>query len=186
MNFRLKLPLLLTSFLSLAAAQNLFSQKEESPANTADEYEKQYQERIKKDKLGGVYIPKNLEEACAALSKLSSPESQAKFKKVAEDSVCMYFHASLGKWMIVNWSFYEGSRFSHYLRTAGVTYPDDMVDFVIIGWHRQLNGKPLEIKQLFQFIKERRQRKVEREQAEKLKTGEILHQETRKRAANGN
>ncbi|MBL7782777.1 MAG: hypothetical protein JNM22_16235, partial [Saprospiraceae bacterium] len=34
---------------------------QEGPANSEAEYRQQYEERIKKDKLNGVYIPKNLD-----------------------------------------------------------------------------------------------------------------------------
>ncbi len=185
MNFRTAI---LSLFLFSFPTISMFAQKEKekqdaAPPSSEAEFEKEYQERIKKDKIGGVYIPKNLEDACLQLTKLSAPESQGKFKKINEDSVTMYLHGSLGKWIIMNWSFFEGSRLSHYFRTAGVTYPDDMADVVIVAWHRNLNGKPMDIKQLLQFFKERRKQKIEAEQVGKLKKGQVIFQETRKKSA---
>lgn len=176
----MKLPLRLTIACALAHfAQAALAQNE--PPGTEEQYRQQYEERIKKDRIGGIYIPKNLDDACAQLTKLSSPESREKFKKVPEDSVTLYLHGTLGKWMILNWSFYEGSRLSHYLRSAGITYPDDMADFLIVAWHRQLNGKPIEIKELVTRFKERRKQKWAAEKQEKTESGKVIHEEKRKK-----
>lgn len=147
------------------------------PPNNEDEFERQYQQRIKQDVLNGVYIPKNLDDAIAQLNKLISPESKAKIKAIPEDSVCIYLHRRLGNWMIMNWSFYDGSRLSHYLRSAGITYPDDMADFLLLAYHRHLNGIPVNIKELVIYFREKRKAQFEAEQ----KTREVIHQETRKR-----
>lgn len=151
--------------------------KEEWPASTEAEYEKQYQERIKKDKLNGTYIPKNLEEAMTELDKRISAESQAKMKTIPEDSVCMVMHNRLGQWMILNWGFYGGSRLSHYLKSAGITFPDDMADFLILAYHRRLNTKPIGIKELATEFREKRKKEFE----EKKKKGTVIHEEVRKK-----
>ncbi len=150
---------------------------QEGPASTEAEFEKQYQERIKMDKLNNVYIPKNLDDALLQLDKLTSPESKLKFKTIPEDSVCMYMHNRLGQWIILNWGFYGGSRLSHYLRSAGITYPDDMADFLILAYHRKLNGKPVGIKELAVNFREKRKKEF---QADKKK-GKVIHEETHKK-----
>ena len=126
------------------------------PPNDETEFARQYQERIKKDRLHGIYIPKNLDDALAQLDKLSSEEAKNIFMAIPEDSVCLVMHNRLGQWMIVNWSFYEGSRISHYLRSAGVTYPDDMADFLILAFHRHLHQHAVEIRALATYFKEKR------------------------------
>ena len=159
---------------------NLFGQKKEEPegpASSETEFEQQYQERIKKDKLNNVYIPKNLEDALLHLDKIVSPESQEKFRAIPEDSVCLLMHNRLGNWIILNWGFYGGSRLSHYLRSAGVTFPDDMADFIILAYHRKLNGKPYTIKELAVYFREKRKKEREVE----IKQGKIIHEEKRKR-----
>jgi len=150
---------------------------DEGPADTEEEYQKRYQDRISKDRLHGVYIPKNLDDALAQLDKNISEESKAAIRDISEDSVCEKLHNRLGRWMITNWCFYEGSRISHYLRSAGVTYPDDMADFMIIAFHRKLNGKPVEIKALAQYYRETRKKEFQEEKKE----GKVLHEEVRKR-----
>jgi hypothetical protein len=151
--------------------------KPEGPANNEEEFEQRYRERITKDKLYGVYIPKNLADAMVQLDKNISAESQAVIKAIPEDSVVDRLHNRLGRWMINNWGFYEGSRLSHYLRSAGVTYPDDMADLLILAYHRHLNGKPADIKETAQYYRETRKKEFQEEKKE----GKVIGEEVRKR-----
>jgi hypothetical protein len=150
---------------------------QEGPASTEAEFEKQYQERIKKDKLGNMYIPKNLDDATLQLDKLISEESKLKIKAIPEDSVCQQMHNRLGQWMILNWGFYGGSRISHYLRSAGITFPDDQADFLLLAFHRKLNGKPYNIKELATNFRQKRKEEWEKEQ----KSRKIIHEEVKKK-----
>lgn len=158
----------------LSAQQN---NPEGGPPSSEVEFERQYQENIRKEMLNGVYIPKNLDDAMLELDKRVSPESREKFKSIPEDSVCMVMHHRLGQWMILNWGFYGGSRLSHYLRSAGVTFPDDMADFLILAYHRRQNAKPVAIRELATEFKEKRKKEYE----EKKKKGKVIHEEVRKR-----
>lgn len=164
--------LLLASFL-LGAGVALFAQ--EGPANNEKEFEKQYQERIKQEKLNGVYIPKNLDDALLQLDKLITADAKIKIKSISEDSVRFRLHARLGQWIIMNWGFYGGSRLSHYLRSAGVTYPDDMADFILMAYHRKLNGKPYSIKELATGFRDRRKMDFEKDK----KKRKVIKEETR-------
>lgn len=168
------------SLLLLFPSQNVFSQtpqEEKGPASTEAEFERQYQDNIRKEVLNGVYIPKNLEDAMLELDKRVSTEARLKFKELPEDSVCLFMHNRLGQWMILNWGFYGGSRLSHYLRSAGVTFPDDMADFLILAYHRRQNAKPIGIKELAIDFRERRKKEYQEER----KKGKVIHEETRKR-----
>ncbi|MCB0661954.1 MAG: hypothetical protein KDC24_04395 [Saprospiraceae bacterium] len=165
----------LVAFVCMLSATALSAQ--DGPANNKDEFQQKYEWRIKREILNGVYIPKDLGDAFNELNKKIDAESKAKFLMVPEDTAAIKLHFSLGRWMIVNWGFYEGSRFSHYLRQAGITYPDDMARFVIITYHRFLNEKPLEIKALAESIKEERQADYK----QKMEGATILHEETRVR-----
>jgi hypothetical protein len=167
--------------LHLFVSSTLFAQFE--PAGNEEQYEKQYEERIKKERLNNIYIPKNLEDACAQLTKLTSVPTREKFKLIPEDSAAYYLLPTLGRWMITNWSFYEGSRMSHYLRSAGITYPEDMAALLIIAWNRNLNARPIEIKELVTRYKDKRKKMWEQEQAEKAATGKVISDEKRKREA---
>jgi hypothetical protein len=151
--------------------------KPEGPANTEEEYQKRYNENITKDRLHGVYIPKNLDDAFVQLDKNISAESREKIKAIPEDTVCLLLHDRLGRWMLNNWCFYEGSRFSHYLRSAGVTYPDDMADFMLIAYHRHLHGKPVELRELAKSYRETRKKAF----IEEKKEGKVIKEEVKKK-----
>ncbi len=104
-----------------------------------------YQGNIKKSKLYGVYIPKDLDDAMIELDRLSPPESREKLKSISEDVMAKKLHFGLGRWISHNWNFEEGSRFSHYLKGKGILKSDDMVNFTLISYHRHIMKKPQEI-----------------------------------------
>ncbi len=112
-------------------------------SQTEAEYIAEYNKRITMEMINGVYIPADLDDAFSELNRLSDPKGIAEFKNTPEDSIRRKLHFGLGKWMLVNWGMEDGSRISHYLKQKGITLPDDMVEYLIIMWHRNLNGKPL-------------------------------------------
>jgi hypothetical protein len=119
-----------------------------SPPGSESEYAQRFQENQAKERINGVYIPKTLDDALAQLDKMIDPKAKNSLKIVDENTAATKLHFSLGRWMIVNWSFYEGSRFSNYLHSAGITFPDDQADFMIRAYHRHVNGKSVEFKEL--------------------------------------
>ena len=146
------------------------------PPSSKEAIEKEYQRRIRQEVLDGVYIPKDLTDAFIQLNKRIDEESKMAFKSVPEDTAAYKLFFSLGRWMTLNWGFYGGSRLSHYLRDLGVTYPEDMARFIIITYHRNLNRKPLNVKELVdEFAEKRRQ-----EHLEKAEKGTVIREETRK------
>ena len=98
--------------------------------------------------INGVYIPKDIAEAYDEFIHLSPDESIAQFKLMDEVIAAKKLHFGIGRWMIVNWSFYEGSRLSHVLREAGLLHPDDMAGVLIRVFHRKLNGNPENLENL--------------------------------------
>ncbi len=124
-----------------------FSQLGGPPSSKA-EYEKAYKRRIAQEYLNGVYIPKNLTDVFYHLNKLTQEEDIKKFKAATEEEVEVKLFPSLGRWMIHNWGFYSGSRLSHYLKSVGLTHPEDMARFLMVTYHRSLNDKPLDVKPL--------------------------------------
>lgn len=123
--------------------------------------EKQYQQRIKKESINGVYIPADLAECFIELNKKISSESKAKFKAMDEAEASKKLHFSLGRWIWYNWSFYEGSRLSVYMNKVGVNHPEDMAQVILITYHRYLNKKPLEVKALATMIRAARDKQRE-------------------------
>ena len=161
------------AFFLLFAVITVFGQT--SQEEIASQYEKAYQKRISKEYINRVYIPIDLADAFNQLNGLIDDNSKKKFLAVGEMEAARKLHFSLGRWIIHNWGFYEGSRFSHYLKGLGLTYPDDMARFVIIMYHRNLNKSKLEVKQLLEaMLKDR-----EEEHQARLKQGEVLFEEKR-------
>ena len=124
---------------------------------TLSEYEANYAARIKLEMINGVYIPYDLEDAFSELSRLSAPAGLAEFKSSPEDSIRRKLHFGLGRWILINWGLEEGSRISDYMKKHGVALPDDMVEVIIITWHRQLNGLPLKFNEEVAIIDKRLQ-----------------------------
>lgn len=145
---RLTLFLITFSFLNVVNGQQM--------ASTPEEIEKQYNINIKKSRIDGHYIPKNMEEAVAEFIKLSPPPSVDKFKNAEEEVVVRKLHYGLGKWLATNWGYYEGSRLSHMLRLKGVADPNDMIQVTLRSIHRALNEKPILLDEQAAVIKEMR------------------------------
>ncbi len=139
----------LLSIITVLSSYMAFSQGiaiKGSDSETA--YEKQYQKNIKLTKINGVYIPGSVREAHKRISKLTPPEAISKFASAPEKEVCIKLHFGIGRWMIGNWNFFEGSRLSHLLKGKGVLHPDDMAQFLLRTYHRHLNDVPLEEEKL--------------------------------------
>lgn len=150
--------LLLSSLFSIIGVSAQAVAKESTEAQK--EFDKTYQENIKLTKLNGVFIPGTLKEAFKRIKKLTPPEALEKFKAGQEEVVCPKLHYGIGRWMIENWNFYNGSRFSHYLKQKGILHPDDMAQFVLRTFHRHLNDLELNEEALITELEEARKKEV--------------------------
>ncbi|MEP6645667.1 MAG: DUF6794 domain-containing protein [Saprospiraceae bacterium] len=115
-------------------------------AQTADSYEAEYARRIKLESINGVYIPTDLYDAFAEITRLSNAADLEKFKN-APDSVIYKSHFGLKKWIQLNWGLDDGSRISDYLKQRGISVPDDMANILVLMFHRQLNNQPLNLEE---------------------------------------
>ena len=139
-----------------------------------------YNENIKKSKLYGVYIPRDIDAALGKLLELTTIEAREPLKNVDEEVVAKKLHFGLGRWMEYNWNFAEGSRFSHYLRQKGIIYAEDMTRFMLILFHRQVVGNPLDVDKLVKKIVNERTKKIEEER----KTYEVIRTEVKLNSKN--
>lgn len=142
------------------------------PPETESEYDANYNRRIKMENINGVYIPSDIGDAFAQLHQLIDREAKQSFKGADEELAVRNLHFSLGRWIILNWGFYEGSRLSHSLRQMGLHHPDDMARFLIRSFHRSINGKPIEAKAQIEALNEAR----EAERKARIQTGEVLQE----------
>ena len=151
--------------------------KAAKPVATEEAFEKKYKKRIKKERLYGVFIPKDLADAFIQLNILIDKSSQTKFKNMSEKDAVKKLHFSFGRWMIHNWGFYGGSRYSHYVKGLGIHHPEEMASFTILMYHRYLNKKKLNVKEYLKTFKEKKEAKKK----EQLKKGKVLKTFKRKR-----
>ena len=164
------------AFLSfIVLSLNLFSQ-EAQPSFSKKEIEENYKNRIQQTTLLGQYIPKDLPDAINELNKLTDEASRTKFKNMSENEAVHKLYFSLGRWITTNWGFYEGSRLSHYLREVGISYPEDQAVSLILAWHRSLNKKDINFREIRDKIVEKRKKEKE----ERLKGGTIIKEEIKK------
>ncbi|HMQ48869.1 MAG TPA: hypothetical protein PKA00_13980 [Saprospiraceae bacterium] len=164
-----------TWILMIAASLGSLGMLNAQPPDTESEYEKAHTRNINQEFLYGVYIPKDLTDAFVQLNKLIDKESKAKFKNMPEDDAVNKLHFSFGRWMIINWAFYEGSRITVALNEMGVYHPDDMAQFLIRSYHRSLNERPIDVKGQLAALEEKKLREKE----ERLQNGTVIFEEKR-------
>ncbi|MBT8231524.1 MAG: hypothetical protein HKO66_00685 [Saprospiraceae bacterium] len=145
---------LIVSCCSYLNGQNLVS--------TQAEYDSLYAINIKLTKINDVYIPKDLEDAHRRILKLTPASSIKKFKMGEELSVCEKLHFGIGRWMIYNWNFYDGSRLSHFLKQKGLLHPDDMAQFILRTLHKHLNKKEIDEKEIVEYLADKRKKAMEK------------------------
>lgn len=161
----------LFSFLLLGST--VYAQDVSPMPTTEQEADQKYKRNITKSRINGVYIPKDHLEALKELKAMSPQSSLAKFKNQDEKTVARKLHFGLGRWIRYNWNFYDGSRLSHYIKSMGVSHPDDMSEFLIRLLHRDLNAAPLDEKTLIKEISTARK-------AKRNENIEILETKTRR------
>ncbi len=140
---------------------------------TKAEIDKQYQLNIKKSKIDGVYIPTDTDDAIKEIKALAPEEGLSQFAEILDENEAarkLYF--GLGRWMAVNWSFYDGSRLSHGLKEKGIVHPDDMVIYLLTVLHRDLNGINGDHTDIIEALEQKR-KKIARESIDKVISTEI-------------
>lgn len=122
-----------------------------------------YNANIKKSKLYGVYIPRDIDDALEKLMELTEPDARKNLLKISEDEAAKKLYFGLGRWMSYNWNFDEGSRIAHYLRQKGLNYTEDMVRCMLILFHRKVAEKPLDEERLIDSLVQQRKKLIEEE-----------------------
>lgn len=112
-----------------------------------------YEERVRRERLDGHYIPYDIPDAMRELDEITSVTSQDAYAARDEEFAVRRLYFSFGRWLGLNWSLYEGSRLSAYFRELGVDSPDGQIEMLMRLWHRHLNNEDLGIKQLAEAYK---------------------------------
>lgn len=129
----------------------------------------QYEKNIRREYLNDIYIPVDIDDAISELKALGDPAGLQKFKQAEEEVIQSKLHFGLGKWIATKWNLRDGSRYGHYLRSMGISHPDDQVQFTIVSLHRHLNDVPLDIESRAQAYAKKR----EEEQRKRLMGEEV-------------
>lgn len=90
----------------------------------------------------GVYIPANIAEAIVELEKMLTPEFIEEMKESDLNELMGTSHFGLGEWMRYNWGLWHGSRLSEFLKSKGVSHPDNMSSGIIFVFWHYLNDNP--------------------------------------------
>ncbi|WP_236978416.1 DUF6794 domain-containing protein [Membranihabitans maritimus] len=131
-----------------------------------EKFELEYQKRIKKSHIDGFYIPKDHLDALRILDEIIEEPGKARFASQSESFAVNNVFFSFGRWMLVNWGLDRGSRLSVALNNLGLNYPDDMVRFLMISYHRKLNNKSPNTEDLIQSIPLARKEREKKESVE--------------------
>lgn len=126
----------LVSLCGFAFAQDGSSSKE------------QFERRSRQQKIGQHYIPADLIDAMKTLDEITPEDSKESYANQSEDYVVERLFFSFGRWLAINWGMYDGSRFSVFLQRLGVDQPDGQKELVMRAYHRHLNGKDLDVRDL--------------------------------------
>jgi len=149
-----------TLYLLAALIISSFKIQAQDPVSTPEQYDSLYAINIQLSRINGVYIPRDLSEAHKRIIELTAADKLDGFAKAEEKVVCKKLHFGIGRWMILNWNFYEGSRLSHYLKEEGLLHPDDMAQYILRTLHRNLNKLELEKESIIAELKEARMKEV--------------------------
>lgn len=131
--------------------------------DTEEEILRIYKDRITRERINDVYIPKDIPDAMLELDKLTENKMALELLQANEDTVASKLHFSLGRWMQIHWGLGEGSRLMEHLKSRGLSFPDDMMDLLIRSWYRHLKGQAILEDALIQkYIQKRKQEHMER------------------------
>ena len=90
------------------------------------------------DRIDGIYIPKDIDEAIDSLDVIISPEDKRFITdSLSLDDFCAVCHLSLGMWIRNNWGLWGGSRLQRYLLDRNVIHPDDMSDNILKAYYKK-------------------------------------------------
>lgn len=128
---------------------------------------KEYEQRTRLTRIDGKYIPKDLNDAMLELNKIMEQGARQKFQKMTEDDARTKTHFSFGKYINARWSIMEGSRLTLWFQKNKIYNYDDMIDCVIVAYHRTLNNKPIQFEELATYYYKKQQEMVRKLQKEK-------------------
>jgi hypothetical protein len=90
------------------------------------------------DRIDGIYIPKDLDEAIDSLDVIICPEDKRYITdSLSLDDFRINCHHGLGMWIRNNWGLWGGSRLQLYFLDRNVIHPDDMSDNILKAYYKK-------------------------------------------------
>lgn len=123
---------------------------------------KEFDQRIKLTRIEGKYIPKDLNDAMMELNKIMEDGAKKKFADMSENDARQKTHFSFGKYINARWYIQEGSRLTVWFQKNKIYDFDDMIDCIIVAYHRTLNNKPIKFEQLADYYYKKQMEKVKK------------------------
>ncbi|MBO4820134.1 MAG: hypothetical protein J5548_01530 [Prevotella sp.] len=98
----------------------------------------QWEYRYLVDRIGGTYIPKDIDEAIDSLDVIISPEDKRYITdSLSLDDFRINCHHGLGMWIRNNWGLWAGSRLQQFFLDKNVYHPDDMSDVILKAYYKK-------------------------------------------------
>lgn len=130
-----------------------------------DKWQAENKVKFTTDSIGGVYIPKDIEDCFKQIDSFWNDSTKVKIKQWTEEEFSGRAHHGFGMWMRNNWQLWGGSRLSKYFNDLGIYHPDDMSGIILDSYHRYLLGKEIKLEEQIKFYQD--YWKKEKEQNEK-------------------
>ncbi len=93
------------------------------------------------EKIGNIYIPKDLGDCFIELDKLLSEVDKNEMKSLPKRDDMIRYHMGLGMWMRNNWRLWGGSRLQKYFTDRKISHPDNMSSVILFYYHDWLTSK---------------------------------------------
>lgn len=107
-----------------------------SAAQEKVSYQRDYRYLV--ERIEGVYIPKDINEAIDSLDIILSTEDKRHIAdSLSLDDFRAVCHHSLGMWIRNNWGLWGGSRLQRYFLDRKVIHPDDMSDQILKAYYKK-------------------------------------------------
>lgn len=110
-----------------------------SAAQEKVSYQRDYQYLV--ERINGIYIPKDIDEAVDSLDVIISSEDKRYIvDSLSLDAFRARCHFGLGMWMRNNWGLWGGSRLKRYfldILHRNVVHPDDMSDIILKAYYKK-------------------------------------------------
>ena len=92
------------------------------------------------EKINGIYIPRDTEDAINLLDTLLTSAEKEKLRALPYKDYSACLHHGLGMMIRNSWGLWSGSRLHSYFVSYGMYHPDDISSYILLAFYHHLNG----------------------------------------------